>query len=43
MRRLTLIFLLSLIAIGIFAQDDLMNILNDNTPKEINYTTATFK
>jgi hypothetical protein len=43
MRRLTLTILLSLIAIGIFAQDDLMNILNDNSPKEINYTTATFK
>lgn len=43
MRRLTLTLLLSLVAIGVFAQDDLMNILNDNTPKEINYTTATFK
>jgi hypothetical protein len=27
----------------IFAQDDLMNLLNQNTPKETNYTTATFK
>jgi hypothetical protein len=43
MRRLTLTFLLLLVAIGIFAQDDLMNILNENSPKEINYTTATFK
>jgi hypothetical protein len=43
MRRVTLSILLSLTAIGVFAQDDLMNILNDNTPKEINYTTATFK
>jgi hypothetical protein len=43
MRRLTLIFLFSLIATGIFAQDDLMNILNDNTSNGINYTTATFK
>ena len=43
MRRLTLTFLLSLIALVIFAQDDLMNILNQNTPSETNYTTATFK
>jgi hypothetical protein len=43
MRRLTLTFLLSLICLGIFAQDDLMNILNENTPSETNYTTATFK
>jgi hypothetical protein len=43
MRRLTLTFLLSLLAVGIFAQDDLMNILDQNAPKEINYTTATFK
>jgi Membrane bound beta barrel domain (DUF5777) len=43
MRRLTLTFLLSLIGLGIFAQDDLMNILNQNTPAETNYTTATFK
>jgi hypothetical protein len=43
MRRLTLTFLLSLIGLGIFAQDDLMNILNQNTPTETNYTTATFK
>jgi hypothetical protein len=43
MRRLSLTFLLSLVAIVIFAQDDLMSILNDNNPKEINYTTATFK
>jgi opacity protein-like surface antigen len=32
-----------LISSLIFAQDDLMNILNENSPKEINYTTATFK
>jgi hypothetical protein len=43
MRRLTLTFLLSLIGLRIFAQDDLMNILNQNTPAETNYTTATFK
>jgi hypothetical protein len=43
MRRLSLAFLLSLLTIGIFAQDDLMNILDKSTPKETNYTTATFK
>ena len=43
MRRLSLTFLLSLIGLGIFSQDDLMNILNQNTPSETNYTTATFK
>jgi hypothetical protein len=43
MTRLSLIILFSLIPIGIFAQDDLMNLLNENTPKEINFTTATFK
>jgi Membrane bound beta barrel domain (DUF5777) len=43
MRRLSLIFLLSLIASGIFAQDDLMNIIDKNSTPEINYTTATFK
>jgi hypothetical protein len=32
-----------MIGLGIFAQDDLMNILNQNTPSETNYTTATFK
>jgi hypothetical protein len=43
MRRLTLIFLLSLVTLGIFAQDDLMNIINQDSTKEINYTSATFK
>lgn len=43
MRRLSLTILLSLVTFGIFAQDDLMNIIDQNTPKEINYTTATFK
>jgi len=43
MRRLFIIFLFSLISFGLFAQDDLMNLLNKDTPKEINYTTATFK
>jgi opacity protein-like surface antigen len=43
MRRLSLAFLLSLLTLGIFAQDDLMNILDKNTTMETNYTTATFK
>jgi hypothetical protein len=43
MRRISLFFLLLLIPAGIFAQDDLMNLLNKNTPEEINFTTATFK
>lgn len=43
MRRITLTFLLSLIASVIFAQDDLMSILNQNPQTETNYTTATFK
>jgi len=43
MRRLSVTILLSLITLGIFAQEDLMNIVNQSTPKEINYTTATFK
>jgi opacity protein-like surface antigen len=43
MRRLSLAFLLLLLTSGIFAQDDLMNILDKNTTKETNYTTATFK
>jgi hypothetical protein len=43
MRRLSLAFLVFLIPAGIFAQDDLMNLLNQSTPKETNYTTATFK
>jgi hypothetical protein len=28
---------------GLFAQQDLLDLLNDSTAKEINYTTATFK
>jgi len=43
MIRVPLIILLLLIPAGIFAQDDLMNLLNDSTAKEINYATATFK
>lgn len=43
MRRLLLTFLFSSFALCIFAQDDLMNLVNENSEKEINYTTATFK
>lgn len=44
MLRLTFIIIsFFLIPAGIFAQDDLMNLLSDNTSKEINFTTATFK
>lgn len=43
MRRLSFILLLSLLTLGIFAQDDLMNILDKNSAPQINYTTATFK
>jgi hypothetical protein len=43
MKKISLIFLLSLLATAIFAQDDLMNILDENATKEINYTSATFK
>ena len=43
MSRLSLALLLSLIPLSIFAQDDLMNLLNENVQAEINYTTATFK
>jgi hypothetical protein len=43
MSRLSLALLLSLIPFSVFAQDDLMDLLNKNAPPEINYTTATFK
>jgi hypothetical protein len=42
-KRLSFAIILSIIPVGVFAQDDLMNLLNESTPKEINYTTATFK
>lgn len=43
MRRLSISVFLSLITFGLFAQNDLMSLLNDSTAKEINLTTATFK
>jgi hypothetical protein len=43
MIRLTPVFFLLFIPVSLFAQDDLMDLLNENTKPEINYTTATFK
>jgi hypothetical protein len=43
MRQLSIIIIFILFSTSLFAQDDLMNLLNQNTPPEINYTTATFK
>jgi hypothetical protein len=43
MRRLPAAILFCLVPLGLFAQDDLMNLLNEAAPKEINYTSATFK
>jgi hypothetical protein len=43
MKQLYFLFLLSFIPIGIFGQNNLMDLLNENTPAETNYTTATFK
>lgn len=43
MRRLSLVCLLFLVPAGIFAQDDLLNLISDSSASEINYTTATFK
>jgi hypothetical protein len=43
MRRLSFSFLLCMISSGIFAQDDLMNMLNQDSSRVTNYTSATFK
>jgi hypothetical protein len=43
MRQLSVFVLFVLFSSSIFAQDDLMNLLNQNTTPEINFTTATFK
>jgi hypothetical protein len=43
MNRILPAIILSLIPFSVFAQKDLMDLLNENTPEEINYTTATFK
>ena len=43
MRRFFFIVVLSFFTLGVFAQNDLMDLLNDSIASEINYTTATFK
>jgi hypothetical protein len=43
MKRLPLLIFLFLMPAFIFAQDDLMNLLDKNQAKEVNYATATFK
>ena len=43
MRQLSVFLLLVLFSMSLSAQDDLMNLLNQNTSPEINFTTATFK
>jgi len=43
MRRLSLVFLFLLSLLSLSAQDDLLNMLNDSTSEETNFTTATFK
>jgi hypothetical protein len=43
MRRIIPLLFYLLISVSIFAQDDLMDLLNENTKPEINYATATFK
>lgn len=43
MRRLQALFLSLLFSFSVFAQDDLMEILNKQSVPEINYTSATFK
>lgn len=43
MKRLSVICSFFLIPLAIFAQDDLLDLLNDSSEPEINITTATFK
>ncbi len=43
MRRALPVFLFFLMSASISAQDDLMDLLNENTGEEISFTTATFK
>jgi hypothetical protein len=43
MKRFPLAILFLMFFAGAFAQDDLMDLLDKDTPPEINYTTATFK
>jgi hypothetical protein len=43
MKRVYLIIAVLFFVRSLSAQDDLMNLINDNSAKETNYTTATFK
>jgi hypothetical protein len=43
MRQFYVLILTVLFSSSLFAQDDLMNLLNQNTAPQINFTTATFK
>lgn len=44
MRQLSAIFILLLLSTGMInAQGDLMDLINQDAPKEVNFTTATFK
>jgi hypothetical protein len=43
MKRLSVVCLIFLIPLAIFAQEDLLDLLNDSSEPEINITTATFK
>ena len=43
MKQLSVFILIVLFPSLLLAQDDLMNLLNQNTAPETNYTTATFK
>jgi hypothetical protein len=43
MKSLTLASLLLTVSLSIFAQDDLMNLINQSNKEEINFTSATFK
>jgi hypothetical protein len=43
MRRLSLLFLLTTFCYGLFAQNNLLDILNSDSVPQINYVTATFK
>lgn len=43
MRLSSITIIIILISSSLFAQDDLMNLLNQNTDPQINFTTATFK
>jgi hypothetical protein len=43
MKKISVLILIVLLPSLLLAQDDLMNLLNQNTAPETNYTTATFK